>query len=93
VLVLAQALCLMRVVCQNVECEVGVGNIWWGGGVQAITSVDTISLLPLNTVIMQLSDTLLSVYILPSPSDLNCAGLIVLCCFRYAGAVGCDAIH
>lgn len=46
VLVLAQALCLMRVVRQNVECEVGVGTVAWGGGGQAVTLVDTIRPLP-----------------------------------------------
>jgi len=45
VVVLSQALCLMRVVNKQLDCEV----------LRAVTALDTTSLLPQNAVIMQLS--------------------------------------
>jgi hypothetical protein len=45
VVVLAQALCLMKVVRKSVECDV----------LRAVTALDTTSMLPQNAVIMQLS--------------------------------------
>jgi hypothetical protein len=45
VVVLAQALCLMKIVRKSVECDV----------LRAVTALDTTSMLPQNAVIMQLS--------------------------------------